>query len=95
MTDSGAVVRTTKRRLDWVEITQHDKQEDCWLVLEGKVYDVTKWARHHPGGRLILSYHAGRDATVCSFITSRGHLNSRLKIMDLLLSSIRLYSRTN
>ena len=79
MTDSGAVVKATKRCFDWLEIKQHDKQEDCWLVLEGKVYNVTRWAHHHPGGRLILSYHAGRDATVCTFIT-RDHLKQYVNL---------------
>ena len=69
MTDNGATVRATKRCFDWLEIKQHNKQEDCWLVLEGKVYNVTGWVNYHPGGRRILSYHAGRDATVGSFVT--------------------------
>ena len=51
--------------MTWSEIQEHNKQDDCWLVLEGKVYNVTRWADHHPGGRRILSYQAGRDATVC------------------------------
>lgn len=28
----------------------HNKEEDCWLVISGKVYDVTQFLDEHPGG---------------------------------------------
>eukprot|EP00199_Chlamydomonas_sp_CCMP681_P000537 CAMPEP_0119106878 /NCGR_PEP_ID=MMETSP1180-20130426/6757_1 /TAXON_ID=3052 ORGANISM="Chlamydomonas cf sp, Strain CCMP681" /NCGR_SAMPLE_ID=MMETSP1180 /ASSEMBLY_ACC=CAM_ASM_000741 /LENGTH=471 /DNA_ID=CAMNT_0007092277 /DNA_START=33 /DNA_END=1448 /DNA_ORIENTATION=+ len=42
------------------QIAEHSTSDDCWLVVEGKVYDVSGWG--HPGGDVIYSY-AGRDAT--------------------------------
>lgn len=32
------------------EITKHSSAEDCWIVVNGKVYDLTKFAPEHPGG---------------------------------------------
>ena len=32
-------------------------------MIEDKVYDLTKWQMHHPGGHLCLRAIAGRDAT--------------------------------
>jgi L-lactate dehydrogenase (cytochrome) len=32
------------------EISQHASEEDAWIVVNGKVYDVTKFAPEHPGG---------------------------------------------
>lgn len=26
---------------------------DVWMVIEGKVYDVTEWAPRHPGGQML------------------------------------------
>eukprot|EP01039_Chlorochromonas_danica_P004241 gene4241-4660_t len=44
------------------EIAKHDKREDCWIIVDGGVYDVTNYVDEHPGGDLILR-NAGRDAS--------------------------------
>jgi fatty acid desaturase len=49
--------------LTWDEIKKHNKKFDCWLVIDGNVYDITRWADLHPGGQ-ILCCLAGEDATV-------------------------------
>ncbi len=36
---------------------------DCWLVIEGRVYDVSEFMIRHPGGRWIILAQAGKDAT--------------------------------
>ncbi|KAJ4390013.1 hypothetical protein N0V93_007486 [Gnomoniopsis smithogilvyi] len=45
------------------EIAQHRSADSCWLVIHGKVYDVTTFLDKHPGGRAILLKQAGADAT--------------------------------
>merc|ERR1719409_2111994 len=45
------------------EVTQHNNAKDCWVVLYGNAYDLTKFARVHPGGAKIITDNAGRDAT--------------------------------
>jgi len=45
------------------EVGEHTVQDDCWMVIEGKVYDVTKFMDDHPGGDDVLLQSAGRDAT--------------------------------
>eukprot|EP00899_Mesostigma_viride_P018521 jgi/Mesvir1/26670/Mv20454-RA.1 len=42
------------------EVASHDKPGDCWVVIKGKVYDVSVF--EHPGGPVLFT-HAGRDAT--------------------------------
>lgn len=32
------------------EVAKHALAEDCWIVVNGKVYDLTKFAPNHPGG---------------------------------------------
>ncbi len=44
------------------EVALHNSKEDCWLVLSGKVYDVTAMIDKHGGGDAILE-GCGRDAT--------------------------------
>ncbi|KAJ2100092.1 Cytochrome b5 type B (outer mitochondrial membrane), partial [Coemansia sp. S100] len=45
------------------QIQQHAKREDIWIVVHGKVYDVTKFLDEHPGGEEVILEHAGIDAT--------------------------------
>ncbi|KAJ1845125.1 hypothetical protein LPJ73_004954 [Coemansia sp. RSA 2703] len=45
------------------EIKQHDKRDDIWIVVHGKVYDVTKFLDEHPGGEEVILEVAGLDAT--------------------------------
>ena len=33
------------------EVLKHDKEDDCWLIVSGSVYDVTRWLPRHPGKR--------------------------------------------
>ena len=45
------------------QIAEHNKPDDLWIVIDGKVFDVSKWAIYHPGGHLCLENVAGADAT--------------------------------
>lgn len=39
------------------EVAKHSTQEDCWVVVHGKAYDVTDFLPEHPGGmKIILKY---------------------------------------
>lgn len=51
-----------KRQITWDELAKHDKTTDAWIAIKGRVYDVTNFARRHPGGDIIFTA-AGRDAT--------------------------------
>jgi L-lactate dehydrogenase (cytochrome) len=46
------------------EVAKHNTKDDCWVVLCGKVYDLTKFARVHPGGAKLIHENAGKDATL-------------------------------
>ena len=42
---NGAVTKYYTRQ----EVLQHDQEDDCWLIVNGSVYNVTKWIPRHPG----------------------------------------------
>lgn len=44
------------------EVAKHNNINDCWLVIQNKVYDVTSFIPQHPGGNEILK-GCGKDAT--------------------------------
>ena len=52
------------------EVEKHNTINDAWIIIKGKVYDVTSWIPKHPGGPIILQ-GIGKDAT--SFFKNYGH----------------------
>ena len=40
----------------------HSKEEDCWLVIDGNVYDVTPFLDEHPGGFDIILASTGTSS---------------------------------
>ncbi|KAF7617380.1 hypothetical protein AFLA_005421 [Aspergillus flavus NRRL3357] len=45
------------------KVAHHNKENSCWVVLYGKVYDVTHFLSSHPGGAQAILRVSGRDAT--------------------------------
>ncbi|CAA7405049.1 unnamed protein product [Spirodela intermedia] len=45
------------------DVSKHNTREDCWLLINDKVYDVTKFLDDHPGGDEVLVTATGKDAT--------------------------------
>lgn len=45
------------------EVEKHNKEHDCWIILNGNVYDATSVLAWHPGGVAAIMTYAGR-ATV-------------------------------
>lgn len=33
------------------EVASHDKSDDLWVVIDGKVFDLTNYMHEHPGGK--------------------------------------------
>jgi alkylation response protein AidB-like acyl-CoA dehydrogenase/predicted heme/steroid binding protein len=45
------------------DVAKHNTPDDAWIVVRGFVYDVTKFAALHPGGRGVLLRFAGKECT--------------------------------
>ncbi|KAJ4828646.1 hypothetical protein Tsubulata_036135 [Turnera subulata] len=46
------------------QVAQHKSKKDCWLVIDGRVLQVTKFLEEHPGGEEVVLELAGKDATM-------------------------------
>ncbi|KAK6940534.1 Cytochrome b5-like heme/steroid binding domain [Dillenia turbinata] len=62
------------------EVSEHNSREDCWLIIDGKVYDVTKFLDDHPGGDEVLISATGKDAT--DDFEDVGHSTSARAMLD-------------
>lgn len=65
------------------EIAEHNSPDDAWIIIDGKVYDVTKFVDEHPGGDEIILELAGQIAT--EPFTDIGHSDDALKKLEALL----------
>ena len=87
------VVRQVKQHLFDYNILKENKStnpdniisnESHWII-NGKVYDLTKFLDYHPGGKHILSMNRGRDCTELFFMyhmASPKNINSILSMLD-------------
>ncbi|GAA0167765.1 hypothetical protein Leryth_000204 [Lithospermum erythrorhizon] len=66
--------------LEFEEVSKHNMTKDCWLIMEGKVYDVTPFMDDHPGGDEVLLSATGKDAT--NDFEDVGHSDSAREMLD-------------
>lgn len=68
------------------EILKHSKTDDCWVIIEQKVYDVSTFLSRHPGGAGFILPYCGADATA-PFLSKGGrgfHSQTAYKILGIL-----------
>ncbi len=65
------------------DVAQHNTPDDAWIIINGKVYNITNWISKHPGGTIILQ-GIGKDAS--SLFNNKGcgsgHSSAAHKILS-------------
>lgn len=51
------------RKIPMQEVECHNTPDDCWVVLNGKVFDLSAFQKEHPGGSTIITENAGKDVS--------------------------------
>lgn len=57
------IMTQEKKTISLAEASKHKSEKDCWLIIHGKVYDVTAFLDEHPGGYDIVVAASGKDGT--------------------------------
>lgn len=45
------------------EVSKHNTENDCWIIIDRNIYDITSYLKEHPGGILPILFYAGKDVT--------------------------------
>ncbi|KAK4703724.1 hypothetical protein P7C70_g2494, partial [Phenoliferia sp. Uapishka_3] len=69
--DEDANAEPARRNVTLSELRAGNTPTKAWVAVRGQVYDLTQFARRHPGGSSIIYMAAGRDITPL-FETSHG-----------------------
>lgn len=70
------------------EVTRHATQDDCWMVIEGQVYDFTKYVPQHPSDPAVFLPWCGKEATEAYRTKTKGRPHS--PYADQLLPAYRI-----
>ena len=55
--------REDVKKFSLAEVQKHNTEEDCWIIVNDRVYDATEYLELHPGGIDSITINAGADAT--------------------------------
>ncbi len=59
----GSLQAEQEKDLTRAEVSQHNNQSDCWIIIENKVYDITSALKDHLRYKYELDPWCGKEAT--------------------------------
>jgi flavocytochrome c len=65
------------------QVAQHNLQDDCWVAIHGKVFDLTKFADQHPGGVRSIQQLCGVQGTQAFSLAHGEHILSNLRHLEV------------
>ncbi|HEX3002424.1 MAG TPA: cytochrome b5 domain-containing protein, partial [Methanoregula sp.] len=74
--------------LTQAEIAAHSSAASCWVIIGGKVYDLTTFLAIHPGGEGTIAPYCGKDGSAAFATKDKG--SSHSSYADTLLSAFYL-----
>jgi predicted heme/steroid binding protein len=60
---AAAPAADTKKEWTLEDVSKHNTDKDCWVVVNGQVLNVTSFLPDHPGGKKAIMLYAGKDAS--------------------------------
>jgi len=63
LSPEAVIADQPKQSITLEELAQHSSEDDCWMAIEGKVYDLSDYIPKHPTPPMIMTPWCGKDAT--------------------------------
>ena len=81
MAESEVNTNKELKKISMAELKLHNKEDDIWVLYKGKVYDLSKFYKSHPGGPdIIEEYAGGKDST--KVFEDAGHTKKQKQDME-------------
>jgi hypothetical protein len=79
---------TTASAYTMAKVKENNSATSCWSVINGKVYDLTKWINSHPGGSSAIKGLCGIDGTSSFTAQHRGQGSPASTLSSYLLGPL-------
>ncbi len=79
-----SVIESEENSFSISEVNNHNSKYDCWMAIDGKVYDVTSYIASGEHKRGIANGCCGIDATVMFQMEKKHSSPKALKLLDQL-----------
>jgi len=83
---------STEHRYTLATVARHARADDCWMVIDGQVYDLTAYIPQHPTAPSIVTTWCGQEATQAYHTKMLGRPHS--PFADSLLPKYRIGTLT-
>jgi len=70
------------------KVRANNSEASCWSVIDGNVYDLTRWIASHPGGRGNILSLCGKNGTAEFAAKHRGDSNPQARLKGFLLGPL-------
>jgi hypothetical protein len=70
------------------KVRANNNEASCWSVIDGNVYDLTRWIGSHPGGRGNILSLCGKNGTAEFAAKHRGDSNPQARLKGFLLGPL-------
>lgn len=84
---SVSTTPTESPKIASAEVAKHSTKDNCWVIVDGKVYDVTKIIPVHKGGEKAITTWCGKDASE-AFNKRGGNGPHPASAMDILTKTL-------
>ena len=70
------------------DVEAHSTKESCYTTIDGKVYDITSYIPHHPGGERDIMKICGRDGSSMFGRQHGGDYETETKLASLYIGEL-------
>ena len=88
--ESSAAPKPTAEQTGYTmeKVRANNSEASCWSVIDGNVYDLTRWIASHPGGRGNILSLCGKNGTAEFAAKHRGDSNPQARLRGFLLGPL-------